>query len=149
MRTGPVSLSWPPPPPRRLVAKSATKSRMPRSSPVLLPPLNRDQKRFNKCRAICKTNYWSKFINWFIGLWSTLRICIRVEWFSLFCDFRKRAHCFRLTIFLWVQIQKIAEFCRVRARRMRGKILSFKKSLGPWKWIFFLSRHEPSSYIKD
>ena len=37
-------------------------------------------------------------------------MCIRVEWFSLFCDFRKRAHCYRLAIFLWVQFQKIGEF---------------------------------------
>ena len=61
----------------------------------------------------------------------------RVEWFSLFCDFQKRAHCYRLAIFLWVQFQKIGEFCCVRARRTRSKIFIFKKSQGPWKWIFF------------
>ena len=38
--------------------------------------------------------------------------CIKVEWFSLFCDFRKRAHCYRLAIFLWFQFQKIGEFWR-------------------------------------
>ena len=40
IRTGPVSLSEAPPiPPSREVAISATKSNMPLSSPVLLPPL--------------------------------------------------------------------------------------------------------------
>jgi hypothetical protein len=38
MRTGPLSLSWLPPP-SRVVARFATKSRIPLSSPVLLPPL--------------------------------------------------------------------------------------------------------------
>ena len=38
--------------------------------------------------------------------------CKKVEWFSLFCDFRKRAHCYRLAIFLWFQFQKIGEFWR-------------------------------------
>ena len=69
-------------------------------------------------------------------------MCIRVEWFSLFCDFRKRAHCYRLAIFLWVQFQKIGEFCRQN--------FHFQKITGTLKMnIFFKSWHEPSFYIKD
>ena len=46
--------------------------------------------------------------------------------FHFFSDFRKWAHCNRLVLFLWVQLKKIVEFCR-----MRGKVFIFKKSQGP------------------
>ena len=79
-----------------------------------------------------------------------VRLYSRVERFSLFSNFWKRAHCYRLAIILWVQIQKIGEFCSVCAGRTCGKNFIFKKSQGPWKWIyFFKSWLEPSSYIKD
>ena len=38
----------------------------------------------------------------------------RHEWFSTFCDFRKRALFCRADILLWFQFQKIGEFVRAR-----------------------------------
>ena len=73
------------------------------------------------------------------GMLPRLRNCstqYTVGWsdFHFFWNFWKRAHCYRLAIFVWVQFKKFSEFCRVRTRR---KIFIFKKSQGPWKLIFF------------
>ena len=53
----------------------------------------------------------------------------RVEWFRPFCNFRKETHFCRSGILLGVQFQKIGNFCRARARRTRGKVFIFRKSL--------------------
>ena len=55
----------------------------------------------------------------------------RVEWYSTFCDFRKRALCCRSGIFLWVQFQKIGEFGLARSWLMHGKFFTLIKSQGP------------------
>ena len=52
----------------------------------------------------------------------------RVEWFSLFFDFRKWAHCYQLALFLWVKFQKIDEFFQVRTPRTRCIFFIFKNS---------------------
>ena len=67
--------------------------------------------------------------------------------FHFFCEFRKSTHCYWLAIFLWVQCQKISEFCRVHSQRKRGKVFIFKKSQGPQKWICFWKVCKNLSFI--
>ena len=78
---------------------------------------------------------------------STVNNCSPIGWsdFHFICDSRKWAKCYDWLYFYELSSKKSANF----ASCGRGKIFIFKKSQGPWKWIFFFeSWHEPSFYTK-
>ena len=55
----------------------------------------------------------------------------RVEWFTIFCDFRKWTHCWRSSIFLWIQFFK--KICKFRT------CWKVKKNSGTLKMnVFFI-----------
>ena len=73
---------------------------------------------------------------------------IRVEWYSTFCDFRKRAHCCRSVTFVSVQFRKIVKFCHTNSAFTRSKVFSLVLSEESTKLIFYQRSLQNSYFLK-